>query len=317
MLMMRPKLRRMVAIGEAMVEMAPLASGEYRMGFAGDTLNTAWYARKVFPGDWSVDYFTALGMDAVSDRMVGFLAAAGIGVDHVARLAGRTVGLYLIELTEGERSFAYWRGQSAARLLADSALLARGLDGAGVVYLSGITLAILEGEGRTVLFDALRAARDAGAAVVFDPNLRPRLWADTATMCAVVMEAAALSDIVLPSHEDEAAFFGDNDVAVTAARYAGAGAGLVVVKNGDGEMMTLEGGVVGLHAAEAGVQVVDSTAAGDSFNAGFLAAWLTGGDVAVAVRAGARLAARVIGQRGALCEVTEQGGILPPVDHCF
>lgn len=303
--MKRVENRRMVAIGEAMVEMAPLAGGDYRMGFAGDTLNTAWYARRVLPEAWSVEYFTALGQDAVSDRMVGFLAAAGIGVEHIARLPGRTVGLYLIELQDGERSFAYWRGQSAARLLADAGRLAQGLDGAGVVYLSGITLAILEGDGRAVLFDALRVARAAGAVVVFDPNLRPRLWVDAATMCDVVMQAAALSDIVLPSHEDEAAFFGDTDLAATAARYAGVGPGLVVVKNGGGQMMTLEGGVVGLHAPELGVQVVDSTAAGDSFNAGFLGAWLMGGDVAASVRAGARLAARVIGQRGALCDVAE------------
>lgn len=297
--------RRMVAIGEAMVEMAPLAGGDYRMGFAGDTLNTAWYARRVLPEAWSVEYFTALGQDAVSDRMLGFLAAAGIGVDHIARLPGRTVGLYLIELQDGERSFAYWRGQSAARLLADAGRLARGLDGAGVVYLSGITLAILEGDGRAVLFDALRLARAAGALVVFDPNLRPRLWENAQKMCAVVMEAAALSDIVLPSHEDEAAFFGDTDLAATAARYAGVGAGLVVVKNGGGQMMTLESGVVELHAPELGVQVVDSTAAGDSFNAGFLGAWLIGGDVTASVRAGAQLAARVIGQRGALCDAME------------
>ncbi|SEN16128.1 2-keto-3-deoxygluconate kinase [Pseudorhodobacter antarcticus] len=303
--MMRPKMQRMVAIGEAMVEMAPLAGGAYQMGFAGDTLNTAWYARRVLPEGWSVEYFTALGQDGVSDRMVGFLGAAGIGVGHIARLPGRTVGLYMIELRDGERSFAYWRGQSAARLLADAGRLARGLDGAGVVYLSGITLAILEGDGRDVLFAALRVARAAGAVVVFDPNLRPRLWDDTATMCDVVMQAAALSDIVLPSHEDEAAFFGDVDVAATAARYAKAGAGLVVVKNGGGEMMTLEDGVVGLHAPEVGVAVVDSTAAGDSFNAGFLSAWLVGGDAAASVRAGAQLAARVIGQRGALCEVFE------------
>lgn len=300
-----PQMKRLVAIGEPMVEMAPGAAvGDYRMGFAGDTLNTAWYARKVMPTDWQVDYLTALGDDAVSGRMVDFIAEAGVGTDHIARLSGRTVGLYLIELKDGERSFAYWRGQSAARLLAeDAARLAAGMAGAGVVYLSGITLAILEGSGRNTLYTALRAARAAGARVVFDPNLRPRLWPDTETMCRVIMEAAALSDVVLPSHEDEATFFGDADLAATAKRYGDAGAGLVVVKNGGGEMLTLEGGATAMHAPETVAQIVDTTAAGDSFNAGFLADWLTGGSVASAVRAGAKLAAYVIGKRGALCEL--------------
>lgn len=305
MTVQRPQSTRILCVGEAMVEMAPSATvGDYRMGFAGDTLNTAWYLRRVLATDWTVDYVTAVGQDAVSDRLVGFIGGAGIGTAHVARLTGRTVGLYLIELKNGERSFSYWRGQSAARLLAnDAARLGHAFADAGIVYLSGITLAVLEGAGRATLYAALAAARAAGARVVFDPNLRPRLWADDATMCAEVMAAAALSDIVLPSHEDEATFFGDADVQATADRYASAGAGLVVVKNGGGAMLTREGAGYASHAPEVVASIVDTTAAGDSFNAGFLAAWLAGGDVAAAVRAGARLAAQVIGQRGALCDV--------------
>lgn len=300
-----PQNRQITCIGEAMVEFAPAAAaGDYRMGFAGDTLNTAWYLRRALPKAWAVEYLTAVGQDAVSERMVQFFEDAGVGTRHIARVAGRTVGLYLIELKDGERSFAYWRGQSAARLLADDvARLTTGLADAGVVYLSGITLAILEGAGRENLYAAMSAARETGARVVFDPNLRPRLWTDEATMCRVVMEAAALSDIVLPSHEDEATFFGDADVKATADRYADVGAGLVIVKNGGDEMLTREGNVYATHAPEVVGQIVDTTAAGDSFNAGFLAAWLAGGDVAASVRTGAKMAAQVIGRRGALCEV--------------
>lgn len=298
------KTPRFVAIGEAMVEMAPApAAGTYKMGFAGDTLNTAWYIRRALPQTWQVDYLTALGQDGVSDNMAEFIAAAGIGTDQIARLAGRTVGLYLIELKDGERSFSYWRGQSAARFLAqDPARLRKGLAGAQMVFLSGITLAVLEGEGRANLYAALAQARENGAVVVFDPNLRPRLWHDAETMCRVIMEAAALSDIALPSHEDEATFFGDADLEATAERYAAAGAGLVVVKNGGGDMLTRHNGASAIHAPEKVAEIVDTTAAGDSFNAGFLAQWVQTGDVAESIRAGAKLAGFVIGRRGALCE---------------
>ena len=298
-----PLSPRIISIGEAMVELAPTDEPDrFGMGFAGDTLNTAWYLRRALPGDWRVDYLTAVGTDAVSARMLGFLAAAGIGTDHIVRMPDRTVGLYMIELKDGERSFSYWRGQSAARRLAeDAARLDAALAGAGVIYLSGITLAVLEGGGRDTLHAALRKARAAGSVVAFDPNLRPRLWPDGATMCKAVMEAAALADIILPSHEDEASHFADADLAATAARYAGAGAGLVIVKNGGGEILTLDHGAAATHVPETVEKVVDSTAAGDSFNAGFLAARLTGADLAASVRAGARLAAHVIGHRGALC----------------
>ncbi|MDT8854312.1 sugar kinase [Paracoccaceae bacterium Fryx2] len=291
-----------VALGEAMVELAPTGQTDrFALGFAGDTLNTAWYLRRLLGADWQVDYATALGTDAMSDRMAGFIAGAGLGTGRIRRLAGRSVGLYLIELAAGERSFAYWRGQSAARLLADDpAALARMLHGAGLVYLSGITLAILEGGDRDTLLRALDAARAGGALVAFDPNLRPRLWPDSATMCRAVMQAAARADILLPSHDDEAAHFGDADPEATARRYAGAGAPLVVVKNGAGAMTALDRGALSTLQPDPVPAIVDTTAAGDSFNAGFLAAHLTGRPLAQAMAEGAALAAKVIAARGAL-----------------
>ena len=124
-----------LAIGECMVELALQPDGAYAMGFAGDTFNTAWYARRSLPEAWRVGYLSAVGRDAVSDRMLAFMTGAGIDTRAVARLPDRTVGLYMIELVKGERSFSYWRGQSAARALAaDAARLAAALDGVTLAY---------------------------------------------------------------------------------------------------------------------------------------------------------------------------------------
>jgi 2-dehydro-3-deoxygluconokinase len=296
-------MNRVVCVGECMVELAPTGDGTFRMGFAGDTMNTAWYLRRRLPGTWAVDYLSAVGTDSISDRMVAFLSGTGIGTHHVARRADRTVGLYLIELTDGERSFAYWRGESAARTLArDKTALAAALDGARLAYLSGITLAILPETDRERLLGALADFRATGGTVVFDPNLRPRLWPSGAAMCAAVMQAARVADIALPSFDDEARWFGDSDPAATAARYAGAGVATVVVKNGAGPIRCRADGVEVWADPVPVPEVVDSTAAGDSFNAGYLAAWLAGETQADAVAAGAGLAARVIGGRGALVE---------------
>src|SRR5688572_29145322 len=70
---------RFVSIGECMIEMAGGSERQYRMGFAGDTLNTAWYLRALLPSDWQVDYVTALGDDLYSKEMRAFFAEAGIG----------------------------------------------------------------------------------------------------------------------------------------------------------------------------------------------------------------------------------------------
>jgi 2-dehydro-3-deoxygluconokinase len=294
-------VERIVSIGECMVELAPRADGCYVLGFAGDTLNTAWYLRGRLPPDYRIDYVTCVGDDPFSQDMVAFFEQAGLGTAHVARLAGATVGLYMIRLSGGERSFAYWRSTSAARSLArDPSRLEAALAGARIAYVSGITLAILPDADRPTLLEALARARSLGTIVVFDPNLRPRLFPSIAAMRETVTAAARHADVVLPSFEDEQTHFGDASPEATAHRYAALGAPLVVVKNGPGEIVAAEKDRLSRHAAVKAASVVDTTAAGDSFNAGFLAARLGGAPVADAVQAGARLAARVIGARGAL-----------------
>ena len=296
--------KRIVTIGECMVELSAAGDGLLRQGFAGDTFNTAWYLRQVLPADWAVDYLSAVGTDALSDQMLAFMQSAGIGTAHVARRGDATVGLYLISLQNGERSFTYWRDASAAKRLADApAALAQGLVGAEMLLFSGITLAILPEAQRRVLLAALAQARAAGAVVAFDPNMRERLWPDMQTLRHWIEAAARVSDIVLPSCDEEARVFGDPDPQAVIARYRGLGVACVVVKNGGAAVEAWDGATH--HFQPAPARVVDSTAAGDSFNAGFLAARMQGTDMAESLRAGAALAAQVIAAPGALVAVKD------------
>lgn len=286
--------------------MAPLATPqEYRMGFAGDTMNTAWYLRKLLPKTDHVDYLTAVGRDAASEQLLTFLKDASLGTQHIARHPERTVGLYMIQLQDGERSFSYWRGQSAARTLAqDPAPLGAALEDSQIAYFSGITIAVLPPSGRSHLLDTLHRFRKQGGSVVFDPNLRPKLWDTPDQMTTAIMQAAGASDIVLPSHEDEATWFQDADPQATAKRYADRGASKVIVKNGAAPMCALNDGTLTHHTPVPVQTIVDTTAAGDSFNAGFLAAHIAGQDLNQSITAGATLAAHVIGARGALVDIT-------------
>lgn len=293
---------RFLAVGECMIELSGAGEGLWRSGFAGDTFNTAWYLRAMAPAAVEVGYYTVVGRDPMSDQMLDFIAGAGILTDGIRRHPNRVPGLYAIALRDGERSFTYWRDTSAARTLADDPVaLEAAFRATDVIYFSGITLAILDGAARRRFFDALGAARAIGRRVVFDPNLRPRLWASEEELRAVVTEAAGLSNIVLPSYDDEAAQFGDESPAATAARYLAAGAEEVLVKNGGAEMVhgAADRPARPLPALER-VAPVDTTGAGDSFNGGYLAARLLGATVEEAVVRGHAVAMRVVGHRGAL-----------------
>ena len=292
---------RFLSIGECMIEMAPQGPGTYAMGFAGDTFNTAWYVRQLAPEGMRVGYFSAIGDDEPSARLQEFIEDAGIEPELAVR-SGQSLGLYLISLKDGERSFSYWRSASAARSLADE-LVDLPLDAGDIAYFSGITMAILQDAAKARLLSSLKRAAEAGVTVAFDPNLRPRLWRNTQSMCDWIMRAVEVSDIALPSFEDEQSYFGDEDLAATATRYSDAGARVTIVKNGAGPILVRsELGDETLTPEPADV-VIDTTAAGDSFNAGALVALSAGQTPREAASAGSNLARKVIGARGALVPV--------------
>ncbi|TDK39073.1 sugar kinase [Rhizobium deserti] len=293
---------RLLSIGECMVELSQAGQGLLRKGFAGDTFNTAWYARACFPADWSVDYLTALGDDPLSADMLAFMQDAGIGTGHIRRIEGKTPGLYLITLKDGERTFSYWRDTAAAKKLADDAdHLRAAVKQADILYFSGITLGILAPEAVDTLLAELRRARAAGKLVAFDPNLRPRLWPSKDVMLRTIEAGARAASLVLPSFDDETTHFGDATVSDTVARYHGLGVADVVVKNGADGVSLSFGGAAAEHVASVRTDnIVDTTSAGDSFNGGFLSRLVRGASPAEAAAYGASVAAVVIGHHGAL-----------------
>lgn len=295
--------RTLMTIGECMVEMAPGDDGRFAMGFAGDMFNSAWYARQVAGDGLRVAFLSAIGDDAVSAEMERFIRAAGVE-PLLSVVPGKSVGLYLISLTDGERSFSYWRSDSAARRLTDGLDRLPGLVSGDWVLISGITLAILDDDRRARLLGLLHEAKSRGVQIALDPNIRPRLWTDAEEMRRQIMRTAALSDLVLPSFDDEATHFGDATPEATLARYRAAGAASVVVKNGAGPVVGSEGTsrTATVHPPKIPA-VVDTTAAGDAFNGGFLSAFMAGASLADSIQAGCKVAAQVIGARGALVPV--------------
>ena len=307
---------RMAAIGECMLELSECASHQdqpvLQLGYGGDTLNTALYAARL---GVTAHYVTALGDDPRSAWLIDQWQQEGIDTQSVYTLAGRQPGLYWITTDEqGERSFAYWRGESAARELfmdeARVAALAEQLATVGLVYFSGITLSLYQPSNLHRFWHMLEILRDRGVILVFDGNYRPKGWQHPGDARAAFSQAYQLCHMALPTHDDEIMLFDDTSEQATLDRLAAKGVQEVVLKRGPRGCLVLAEGSCTEVLATPCQKPTDTTAAGDSFNAAYLAARLTGNDPIVAARAGNTLAGTVIQHRGAIIPP----GVMPSID---
>lgn len=299
--------KKIAVIGECMIELS--SQGEMlKRGFGGDTLNTAVYIARQTPADQlTVEYVTALGNDNFSSEMLAAWQQEGVQTGLVQRLENRLPGLYVIETdADGERTFSYWRNEAAARFWLQSPqaeAICQQLAQFDYLYLSGISLAILTAEDRQRLMTLLSACRANGGKVIFDNNYRPRLWASREEAQQAYQAMLERTDIAFLTLDDETLLWDEAPVEQVIARTRAAGVSEIVIKRGAdaclvalNEQPLLEIPAIRLEKEK----IIDTTAAGDSFSAGYLAVRLCGGSAQEAAQRGHLTASTVIQHRGAI-----------------
>ncbi len=295
-----------------MVELARGTDGRFGFAVGGDTFNTAVYLARA---GVAACYVTALGDDPYSQAILDQAAAEKVDSSAIRRLPGRLPGLYLIETdARGERSFYYWRDSSPAREVFSGTMapdVMESIGGAGLIYFSGITLWLYARDSLPTFFEMLGAARRGGAKIAFDGNYRTRLWGKQPEQARAAFAAAiAVADIALPSLDDERLLWGDASAEAALRRHAAAGVEEIVVKDAEGGAYILEDGAVLHIPVPAQVTPLDTTAAGDSFNAAYLAARLAGRPPQEAVLFAHRLSAIVVSHRGAIVPKSATANLL-------
>ena len=293
--------KRAICIGEAIVELARGADGRFALASSGDTFNTAIYlARAGLP----IGFATALGDDAFSDAIVSLAKAENIDTDLILRAAGRLPGLALADEAKGERRTHFWREAAPANELFELpqwSRVAESMSAARLIYFSGITLSLYSNVGLGRFLAAVELARSNGAKIAFDGNFRPHGWnGDLTRTRTVFAEALKRVDIALPAYDDEAVLWGDPSPEATIERLQAFGVNEIVVKNGPNGALVATPGARDMVPVPDVVVPVDPTAAGDGFNAGYLAARLKGRNAIEAATAAHKLAGQVIRHRGAI-----------------
>lgn len=293
---------RVVCVGEATIELARGGDGRFAIGCGGDTFNTAIYlARAGLP----VAFATALGDDPYSDGIVALATTENVATDLILRVPGRLPGLHLIDKSAvAGRSAHMWNDGAPTRDLFELNYwnrLAEGLLAARLVYFSGITLSLFSNVGLGRFLAVLEVARAAGTVVAFDCNFRPHGWkGDLARTRTVFIETMKRVDIALPAFDDEAVLWGDPSPEATVERLQACGIAEVAIKNGPGSALVASGRERRHVPVPEAIEPVDMQAAGDAFNAGYIAARLRGEAALEAATQAHLLAAQVIRHRGAL-----------------
>lgn len=305
-------IKKVAIIGECMIELKK-KDDKVEQGFGGDTLNTAVYlSRLTCNHDISVSYLTGLGKDPFSREMLTAWQQERINTDLVNISDAKLPGMYAIETSDsGERSFFYWRNDAAAKYwLRDYSeeSLAKALCQFELVYLSGISLAILPEDCRQILFAALKLCKKNGVQIAFDNNYRPKLWSSPTDAQQCYKTILQLTDIAFLTYEDEQLLWGDNQEEQAIRRTQGFGVQEIVVKRGSEACFVITDQHYTIPANKIS-NVVDTTAAGDSFSAGYLAKRILGGNEDESAATGHLVAGTVIQHRGAIIPSTAMPAI--------
>ena len=309
--------KEIAVIGDCMIEInrnmvtydVSLPKIPATISYGGDTLNSSIYMSRL---GIDVDYVTALGDDESSAWLIEQWKAEGVGCDLVQFEKNASPGLYMINIDEhGERSFTYWRDSAPSRRLFEEQVqrekLFASLLNYKMIYLSGITIALYTASAREYLFDFLEIFKEQGGLVAFDTNYRARLWTDKVSAINAYEKMYALTDIALPTIDDEQELFGDSNESDILKRIQAYGVNEIVLKKGpDGcEVFNAFSDPILEHVGTTRLDyVVDTTAAGDSFNAGYLASRLSGKDSITSAIIGHKLAGAVVQHAGAIIPKT-------------
>lgn len=293
---------RIVMIGECMLELTDVGSGQVSLNYAGDVLNTAVHLAGL---GFSSSFITAIGVDPYSNMMINSWAERGVDTSHVLRHPERLPGLYAVQrLPNGDRDFLYWRGESAARAMCSTPEWERCAGyacGASVFYFTGITLAILTPESRCQILSIAETVIKSGGFVIFDPNFRQRLWPNIEDARSWMERAARHANLVLPTDADDYELWSHTTKSNSTNKWFEFGVQHVVLKRGNqgASWETPDGTCLRSPAVEP-ARIIDTTGAGDAFNAGLIAAMLLGRSCEEALHHANTVAAATLSYHGAL-----------------
>lgn len=292
-----------IAVGECMVEFhcdGKFDSAEFfKKSYGGDTLNTLIAASRLGS---KTGFISKVGNDAFANYLLNSWKKEGIDISHCKVVEGFN-GIYFIALDGKDREFIYYRKGSAASQLNPVEIDSTYISKTKIFFTSGITQALSE-DNRKYVQLALKIARENKVKTAFDVNYRPKLWSIEEASSSL-MEVLKYIDILFLNSQEAKLFSSYSDLRKSAEFFLSQGIELVVIKQG-GDGCFIAGTGIARKLPAMGVEVRDTTGAGDAFNGGFLHAIAKGLNPYIAAEIGNAIAGLKVRGRGAVSSLPKK-----------
>jgi 2-dehydro-3-deoxygluconokinase len=289
-----------LGIGEALIEFAEVQPSIYKQSFAGDVINTLFYSSRL---GLRTSFFSSFGKDIYTNDLLKFFENVGIDYSACQVLQSKNNGLYIIRTAKnGEPEFTFFRENSAARdtlLHSDQKKISSKIEESKVVLFSGIVLAVFHD---IESFVQLLSKKRRGTIVYFDVNVRLSLWKDVAILRDWIRRLAGLVDIISLSVSDDEKIFGTRSKKEILDWYLGKGYSKIILRDGVNDVVLHFDGKQHEVPVNVVSNIIDTTGAGDAFNAAFMYGFLSGKSPDESALLGNKAASQVLGYNGGIVQ---------------
>ena len=291
------------SIGEAMIEISNIKNSFYNQSFAGDTLNFCNYLDKK---KLNAFFLSAIGKSEINQSLLDFVKSKNISTKYIKQINQFEIGLYLIKNKDnGEKQFFYWRDESAAKQYfnnIDFLNLYKELKNFDYIYFSGITLSIIHVSKLNNFIKLLKLLKMKKIKIVFDFNIRPSRW-NKKNLNIFFDSVLKFVDICFLSGEDMNYWKNKNNIKSyeqIVRKYKLKHS--IFRKNAKFTYVFLNKTRY-VFKNKLLKTVVDTSGAGDGFNAAYLSNFIVNNDPVLALKAGSSLGSKIVMKKGAIVDV--------------
>lgn len=290
------------SIGECMIEMTNVEKELYNYSVAGDTLNfTSYLDQSIF----NKFYLTAIGTSDINKGVISFFKKKKINTDLVKKISSKEIGLYLIKNTKrGEKKFYYWRDDSAANFFfnhINKSLLIKKYT-FDYIYLTGITLSILDFKNIDKFIKNLSVLRKKNSKIIFDFNIRIKRWSKK-NLNLYLNKILPNIDILFCSGEDLVCWKKNNNIKTFQYILKKFNIYHAIYRKNEEYNYSFYKNKKYMIKNKPIKKVVDTSGAGDGYNAAYLSSFIISNNPQIALNEASKIGAKIVMKKGAIVNV--------------